>query len=253
MRNFIWLLVLLPITFHGQLKPKDSTKVKADLSVTGFWQGGNVETLIFRTTGNVSFNVLDDVKFRTQNSYVYQAFGGDKADEDILSLNFINFFPDKRIHPLVLGFFSTNFRREIDYRYLAGGGFSYSILKKTKQQLNMSLTAEYEHTEFDTTDFNENEYDGLSEINTWRSTLWMKGRYKLFKEKMIVTHEMFFQPSLEASKNFRWRLDLGLEFPVWKWMNFKINYLRTYESIVVAGQLQEDEFLTFGLTLKNYK
>lgn len=243
----------MPFLGIAQIKEKDSTKVKADLSVTGFWQGGNVETLIFRTAGNVSFNPFDKVSFRTQNSYVLQVFGGDKADEDILSLNFINFNTGKKLQPLLLGFFSTNFRREIDYRYIVGGGFSYQVLKKKKYELKMSLTTEYENTDFKTTDFNKNEYDGMSEIDTWRSTLWMNGKYHLFKGKMIFTHEMFFQPSLEKSDNFRWRADIGMEFPIWSFLNFKINYWRTYESIIVAGQLQEDEFLTFGLTIKNYK
>ena len=61
------------------------------------------------------------------------------------------------------------------------------------------------------------------------------------------------QPSLQDSDNFRWRGDISLEFPVWDFLNFKINYYRTYESVVVEPQLQEDEFLTFGFTIKNYK
>jgi hypothetical protein len=35
-------------------------------------------------------------------------------------------------------------------------------------------------------------------------------------------------------------------------MNFKINYLHTFESIVIENQKQEDTYLTFGVTLKNY-
>lgn len=252
MKRLLYYFFFLPFFLSAQTEVKDSVKVKADLSLTGFWQGGNVETLIFRANSNVSFKPWDSWVFKTQNSYVFQKFGGDKADEDILSLNFLYINPEKRFHPIILGFFSTNFRREIEYRYLLGGGFSYRVLKTNKSELKMSLTTEYENTDFKTTDFNENEYDGMSEIDTWRSTLWMNGSYSLFKNKMILTHEMFFQPSLEASNNFRWRADIGLEIPVWKFLNFKINYLRTYESIVVTSQQQEDEFLTFGFTLKSY-
>ncbi len=252
MKRVFFLTLFFPLFLFTQNQSKDSIKIKADLSVTGFWQGGNVETLIFRTVSNVSFKPLENFVFKTQNSYVYQAFGGDKADEDVLSLNFLYIHPEKRFHPLILGFFSTNFRREIDYRYIVGGGFSYQVFKKNKSSLKMSLTTEYENTDFRTTDFNENEYDGLTEIDTWRSTLWMNGKYTFLKGKMILTHEMYFQPSLEKSNNFRWRADFGLEFPVWKFLNFKINYLRTYESIVVAGQQQEDEFLSFGFKVKSY-
>ena len=116
----------------------------------------------------------------------------------------------------------------------------------------MSLTSEYEQTNFKRAEFNLVEYNNSKSVNTFRSTLWLNGKYNLFKNKMILTHEMYFQPSLEESDNFRWRADVAIEFPVWKFLNFKINYLRTYESIVIAGQQQEDEFLTFGFTLKNY-
>ena len=252
MKRIVLFIFFIPFFLSAQEKEKDSIKVRADLALTGFWQGGNVETLIFRANSNVSFKPWNRWVFKTQNSYVFQEFGGDKADEDILSLNFLYIHPEKRFHPLLLGFFSTNFRREIRYRYLVGGGFSYQVFKNKNSQLKMSLTTEYENTDFKTTDFNENEFDGMKEIDTWRTTLWMNGRYEVFTKKMIITHEMFFQPSLESGNNFRWRADLGLEFPVWKFLNFKINYLRTYESIVVASQQQEDEFLTFGFTIKSY-
>ena len=146
----------------------------------------------------------------------------------------------------------ANFRREIDRRYLVGAGLSYQIVQKKKDWLKVSLTAEYEETDFKSEQFNRSEYNGNRVINTFRTTIWLSGKYYLFKDKLILTHESFFQPSLEASNNFRWRGDLGLELPVWKFLNFKVNYLNTFESLVIQGQEQEDRFLTFGFTLKNY-
>ena len=236
----------------AQINESDSIKVKAQLSLTGFWQSGNVETLIFRAKSDLSFKPWKNTVFKTQNSYVYQEFGKEKADEDILSLNFLYFNPEKKLYPLVLGFLSTNFRREIDRRYLVGAGLSYQLLKKKKDWLKVSLTAEYEETDFASTTFNRSEYNGNRVINTFRATIWLNGKYYLFKNKLILTHESYFQPSLEASNNFRWRGDLGLELPVWKFLNFKVNYLNTFESLVIQGQEQEDRFLTFGFTLKSY-
>ena len=67
----------------------------------------------------------------------------------------------------------------------------------------------------------EAKYNGNDIINTVRGTLWLNGKYHLFKSKVILTHESYFQPSLEDSDNFRWSADIGLEFPVWKFLNFK--------------------------------
>jgi putative salt-induced outer membrane protein YdiY len=74
----------------------------------------------------------------------------------------------------------------------------------------------------------------------------------VIKEKVILNHELYFQPSLEQSNNFRWQGDIGLELPIWKHLNFKINYRHTFESIVIENQQQEDRILTFGFTLKSY-
>ena len=164
------------------------------------------------------------------------------------------FNPEKKLYPQLLGVFSTNFRRQIDYRYLFGGGVTYQILndKKKENWLKTSLTFEYEGTQFGNTQFNITAYNGMNEIDTFRGTIWLNGKYNLFKKKVIITHQSYYQPSLSESNNYRWQADLGLELPIWKFLNFKINYLHTFESIVIAEQEQEDQFLTFGLTIKNF-
>jgi len=252
MKKFIYILFLIPTLFFGQINESDTLKVKAKLSITGFWQAGNVETFIFRSKGDLSVKPWKNWVFKTQNSYVYQAFGGDKADEDFLSLNFLYLNPEKRLYPLVLGFMSTNFRREINARYLFGAGITYQVIQTEKSWLKLSLTSEYEQTYFTKTNFNLDEYNGRENINTMRGTIWLNGKYNLFKKKVVITHETYVQPSLSESNNYRWQADVGLELPVWKYLNFKINYLHTFESLVIEGQKQQDKFLSFGFTLKSF-
>lgn len=249
---FFFLALLFSSHIHTQNNKKDSLNVKASLGITGIYQSGNVKTFIFNAKGEVKLWLWEKVHFSTTNSYVYQEFGGVKADEDVLSLNFVNFNEKAKFHPFVLGFFSTNYRRRIDYRYLVGGGITYNLLQKKKQTLKFSISGEYEHTDFNQFNFNNVNYQGAEVINTFRSTLWIKGKYTMFKNKMILSHESYLQPSLEDSDNYRWQANLALELPVWKFLNFKINYLYTFESIVISNQLQEDKFLTMGFTLKNF-
>lgn len=253
MKNLLYCLLLLPVVLSAQINESDTLKVKASLSLTGFWQGGNVETLIFRARSDVSYKPFKKWVFKTQNSYVYQEFGKVKADEDILSLNFLYFNPERKIYPQLLGFVSTNFRREIDLRYLLGAGFTYQILTSEKDWLKFSITCEYEQTDFAQTDFNRSAYDGNQFIQTLRGTFWVNGKYQIFKDKVIIKHESYFQPSLEQDDNFRWQADVALELPIWEYLNFKISYLHTFESIVIEGQKREDRFLTFGFTIKSYK
>lgn len=252
MRQIICCFFFLPIFLLAQVNESDTLKLKANLSVTGFWQSGNVETLIFRAKSTIIVKPWKKWVFKTQNSYVYQAFGRKKADEDILSLNFLYLNPDRKIYPLLLTFVSTNFRREIDVRYLLGGGVTYQVLNTKNNWLKLSVSSEYEHTTFNKTDFNRPAYNGKSTINTIRGTAWVNGKYHLFEKKVVLSHESYFQPSLSQSDNFRWQADIGIELPIWKFLSVKANYLHAFESIVIEGQKQEDKFVTFGVTLKNY-
>ncbi len=250
--KFLFFFLLFPLLLSAQINESDTLKVKANLSLTGFWQAGNVETQIFRAKSEVSYKPFKKWVFKTTNSYVYQAFDNKKADEDILSLNFIYFNPERRIYPLVLGFVSTNFRREISSRQLMGAGFNFQVLQHKNYWLKLALTSEHEHTSFNKTRFNLTAYNGQQTINTFRTTLWVSGKYHLLKNKIVLSHESYIQPSLEDGDNYRWQADLGMELPIWKFLNFKINYVHTFESIVVEDQKQEDQMLTFGFTLKSY-
>jgi len=251
-RVFLLVFALCPFFLSAQLNESDTLTIQAKLSLSGFWQRGNVETSIFRGRTDLSIRPWKKWVYKNTNSYVYQAFGKEKADEDFLSLNFLYFNPDRKVYPLALAFLSTNFRRAIDSRYLIGAGVTYQVLRKEKSTLKFSLTCEYEATNFNQTTFNRSEFNGQEEINTLRSTLWVYGRYQLFQKRMILTHESYVQPSLESSENFRWRAEVGLGFPIWKFLDFTINYINTFESIVIIDQVQEDRFLTFGFTLKSH-
>ena len=156
MKKRFYFLFIFPIVLFAQINESDTLSVKASISLTGFYQRGNVETVIFRAKSGFSFKPWKKWVFKNQNSYVYQEFGKEKADEDILSLNFLYLNPEQKIYPFVLGFVSTNYRRAIDLRYLFGAGVTFQILEKEKDWLKLSLSSEYENTNFSNTDFNYN-------------------------------------------------------------------------------------------------
>ena len=252
MRNILFLILFCPLILFGQIDESDTLKIQAGLSLSGFWQRGNVQTSIFRGRTDLSIRPWKKWVYKNTNSYVYQAFGKEKADEDFLSLNFLYFNPERRVYPLALAFVSTNFRRAISSRYLIGAGATFQVVRQEGKSLKFSLTCEYEATNFNRTNFNRSEFDGQKDINTIRSTLWVNGRYQILDKKVVLTHESYFQPSLESSENYRWRAEIGLALPVYKFLDFTVNYIDTFESIVISDQVQEDNFLTFGVTLKSY-
>lgn len=253
MRKLFFWLIFSPLCLTAQTDQSDTLKLKGSLSVTGFWQSGNVNTIIFRTKADITYRPWEKWKFNTRNSYLYQEFSKEKADEDILSLNFLSFNPEKRFFPLLIGIVSSNFRRDIGVRYLLGGGLTFKAIDNEEEWLKFSVSWEYENTNFRKTTFNFDEYNGLRSINTVRNTVWVNTQTKLFDKKLILGMEAYFQPSLLDENNFRWQADLSVELPITKHLNFKVNYLHTYEQIVIAAQRQEDRILTFGLNFKSYQ
>jgi putative salt-induced outer membrane protein YdiY len=252
MKKLLYFFLLFPTILSAQINESDTLNLKADLSITGFTQSGNVETLIFRANSNISFKPTKNLVFKTNNSYVYQEFGNQKADEDILSLNFLYLNPDRKLYPQLLGFVSTNYRREINLRYLLGAGVTYQLVNQKDTWLKVSISSEYEQTDFAKARFNRTKYNGDKSITTIRGTIWANGKYELFENKVVLNHEFYFQPSLQQSNNYRWQANIGLELPIWKYLNFKINYIRSFESIVIENQKQQDSMMTFGFTVKSY-
>ncbi|WP_027001766.1 DUF481 domain-containing protein [Hugenholtzia roseola] len=250
MKNLLFIFLLFPLSLFAQINESDTAKIKGNLALTGFWQGGNVETLVLRAKMDLSLKPLKVLVFKTQNAYLYQEFFKQKADEDIFSRNFLYFKPENKIYPFLLGFISTNFRRKIDLRYFVGAGATWQIVRKKNHLLKTALSAEYEDTKFAQNNFNENQYDGSTHLRTWRATAWIFGKHHLANDKIILSYESYIQPSIEEANNFRWQAEASADFPLSKHVSFRMSYLYTFEKIVIENQRQQDRILTFGLNLK---
>ena len=87
MKKVVFFFLVFPIFMSAQINESDSLKVKASLSLTGFWQSGNVETLILRGRTDFSVKPWEKWVYKNTNSYVYQAFDKDKAD--LYSVSFL--------------------------------------------------------------------------------------------------------------------------------------------------------------------
>ncbi len=240
--------LLFSIGLQAQINESDSARFQANLSFTGAWQEGNAEVLIFRNKAATSFRPFNKLVFKTQNTYLYQAFFKRRADEDFFSRNFVYYQPQQKIYPFGLGFLATNFRRQVALRHFWGGGLTWQILRRKKQVLKLAISGAYESTRFTSNRFSDHRFDGKSIITTWRATAWIFGQHQLGKV-MRLHYEGYYQPSLELSDNHRWQIDMGLDIPLWKFLDFRINYLHTYEQVVIVGTKQEDHILTFGIRL----
>ena len=231
---------------------KDTLKVKASANISGFWQSGNVDTFIFNAKSKTDVDLSKSTHFFNKNAYTYMEFGKNKAASNILSLNFLSFRTTKKVQPILLSFISTNYQRDIDVRYLLGGGVSSKLVQTKSFKLISSLTSEYENTNFEQANFNYTDYNDSRRFQTWRSTLWLQTSLKLLDNKIKLNTESYFQPSLLDTKNYRWKTNFDIQFPIYNFLSFSVNYTYTFESVIIATQKQQDQFLTFGLNFKNY-
>jgi hypothetical protein len=248
MQKILVIALFLPSLAFAQINESDTMLFQARLSLSGNWQTGNVEMLAWRSKADVSFAPLRKVVFKSQNSYLYQEFFKRQADEDIFSRNFLYLNPQAKVYPFAIAFLSTNFRREIDFRYFVGLGLTWQVMRHQKHLLKVSLSGVYENTDFAKTTFNESQYNGNQSIQTWRSTFWLFGRHQLANRKLIFHYDFYAQPSVEQSDNLRWQAEVGLDIPLWKGVSFSSNFIYTYESIVTEKQKSQDSILTFGFS-----
>jgi hypothetical protein len=66
MKTILYCFLFFPIWLSGQINESDTLSFKANLSLTGFYQGGNVETLIFRAKSDMSFKPLKNWVYKNQ-------------------------------------------------------------------------------------------------------------------------------------------------------------------------------------------
>lgn len=247
-----WAAVVALICFcqaaFAQINESDTLFLQYASALTGSVQTGNIEAVALRAKADASLAPSSVWAFKTQNSFRYQEFFSKKADNDLYSRNFFYLWQRRRIYPFAMAFVSTNFRRKVDFRYFAGAGATWQLLRRPGHTMKTSLSGVYESTRFSANTYNYPEYDGSDEINTWRATAWLFGKHSFIGGRMRLYYEAFVQPSLESDNNFRWQTEIGLEWPVWKGLSFAANYVFTHENVVVSNVKTDDRLLTFGVS-----
>lgn len=232
----------------AQINESDTLLFQSRFSLTSAWQTGNVEMLSIRAKLDVSFAPSKKFAFKTQNSYLYQEFFKKRADEDIFSRNFVYLNPQNRVYPFAMAFVSTNFRREIDFRYFAGLGITWQLVRHKNNLLKVALSGIYEKTDFAKTVFNESKYNGNENISTWRATFWLFGKHSILGNKLVFHYDCYAQPSVNQQNNFRGQAEVGFDMPIFRHLSFTTNLIYMYESVVILGQKDTDTILTFGLS-----
>jgi hypothetical protein len=250
---FMVTAILTAGHIQAQLNESDTARMQMRAGITGAWQQGNVQLLTLRSRLEMVSNGLKPWVAKTQNTLLYQEFGGRKADNDISSRNYLYFQPQKKLYPFAMVFVSTNYRRHISSRWFAGGGGTWQLIRHKNTTLKLSASMVYEQTRFKTRSYNEPAYNGSEQINIWRATGYISGLHHFFQQGMRFFYTAWCQPGFDDAHNLRWQLDAGIDFPVWKGLNATMVYAYTFEEVVPVTVKQVDRLLTFGVSYQYKK
>lgn len=250
LRNSFFPVLLFCLLWQesgAQINESDTIRFQLRGTLNGNFQQGNVEILTLRGRLDLLFAPGPDWVFKTQNSSLYQAFYSKKADNDIFSRNYLYFRPQRKVYPFAIAYVSANFRRKIESRYFAGAGATWQAVNRWAAVLKFSASTVYESTRFESSVFNDPEYDGSETIRLWRGTLYAGGWAYLWQRRARFVYDVFWQPAFAHAQNYRSQFDLGVDFPVWKGLFFNVLYTYTHENVVVEKVLRDDRILTFGV------
>lgn len=234
----------------AQINESDTLKFGYKLTTTGTIQSGNVRQVVINSGMDI-LHYSPKISLRTINSNLYQTLGDKKADENFISKNFIYYGYPKSIYPYLMGWFETNYRRKIDFRYQAGPGVSFRVLNTKQQLLKLSVTGTFEHTGFAKIYSFEYYNKITNEINTWRVTARFYGRTNIVKNKLNLSYELWYQQSVKGANNYRYHYEALLALSLSQKLNFITAVNGSYENIIPIGLRHDDFKLTFGITFGN--
>lgn len=257
-----WLFLLFAAVFFGktaaqQASPgsrRDSLEYDLHLSATALFSGGNLTRVVTqnRLWGSAGGRLVQVV---TENSYRFGKNGSRVVEDDILSRNYLRFFPKSRWYGYLLGWFEANYRRSIESRWQLGGGTAYNFYQKKRDFLRCGVAFVQENARFRSATFNLEGFDGSQTVREPRVLFRFGGVHSVLGKRLVLRHDTWYMAGLRHSENYRWHTLLSLQVPVYQGFSFKTEYDYTFENLTIsqnnpfgAPTSQADWILSFGVT-----
>lgn len=244
--SLVALLAAQPAS--AQLNESDTSRFQLRVESTGAWQQGNVELLLLRSRAEIVTDSRHPLVFKSQNSHLYQEFGGRAADNDVSSRNFLYWNPGQALYPFAIMYVQTNLRRRVEYRVFGGAGATWQAIRSTSATVKLSAGLVFEDTRFSSSAFNSQVYDGSRHIALWRSTLYVAGWHRVFSDKLHISYIGYWQGGITHVPNHRVHCEAGIELPVLGGLHARAAYLFSYDQVVAQRVRQVDGLLTFGFS-----
>jgi Protein of unknown function, DUF481 len=228
------MFVAMNVKLVAQNQSRDTTRYDLHVASTFILSGGNLERSVTqnRLWGSVGNSKIELV---TENSYRYGRNFTRVVENDLLTRNYIRFFPHNKLYGFVLGTYEDNFRRSIENRWQLGGGGAYNFYQKKRDFLRMSIAMVYDESKYKTDVFNITDYNGSENINETRGIIRFGGIQTILKNHLVLRHDTWVMLGLANSQNYRWHSLIGLQIPIYKGLAMKTDFDYSYESVTVGS------------------
>jgi hypothetical protein len=236
----------------AQLIESDTSNFSWKLSTNGSWLTGNVERLLILSSADITV-IEEPWAIRSSNTYQYGTVGKKLTENDLFSRNFFYLFPKNEVYPYLMGWIESNKRRNFSSRYQIGPGFSWGFINDESSSIKISFTATYEMTNYRSSVYSNEKYNGDETVDLFRGTIRLFGKHHLFENKIRLVYEAWGQQALDDKDNYRFYGNIVLEFPLTKLLSFRTGYNYYYESVVLSGVKPKDSFLFFGISIGENK
>ncbi len=243
----------MTITPHlgAQLNKLDSTRLIIKLSSSGSLLEGNVSRFLLVNRMDMNY-ANTSWAFSNRTDYQYGQRNHELSENDIVIYNFFYYKPVKKVYSFLMTIVETNYRRKIQLRYQAGPGISWTAIKHPDHLFRVSLTATWEKTSYRRPAFENLSDTSSRKLTTLRIIPRLYGIHTLFKNRIHLIYECWWQQSTSSTRNYRFFLEQGLEIPLLKHIDLKTTLRYTYENVRIKNLKPYDLFWVFGITIKNY-
>ncbi len=216
-------------------KTNDTIRYDVRVASTFILSGGNLERLV---TQNRLWGSLGNKKWEvvTENSYRYGRNFTRVVENDLLTRNYIRFFPDHKLYGFIIATYEDNFRRSIESRWQLGGGGASNLYRKKRDFLRTSVAVVYDESKYKTDIFNIADYNGNETITETRTIFRFGGVHTVLENHLVIKHDTWYMPSFQNAKNYRWHSMIGFQVPVYKGFSMKTDFDYTYENVTVSDK-----------------
>jgi hypothetical protein len=231
------------------IKEADTTHLKGNVSATGLIQSGNenrfVASLLSELSiGNKQYEVLPIT------SIAYSTKPHFQVEAEYLENIIVRYGQQHFFYPAIGLSFEKSFLRKIDYRYSAGITMVANLVNQTHQSVKLGIGVNHEFTQYIAGAFKPPIDDKSAysrDVN--QAYVRLKGVDHFFKNSLVFSYDLFFQPNIRDLNDYRWTLISTLDMPLSKRISFLVSAVSSYEKFVATGVSNNNFRLTYGINL----